>query len=147
MNSKLKIVIIVIALLTQACDNCETTYRKEIGVGYVFIYDTSNNISYPVVGAKVIVENMYNTSGLFGKTQIVAEQSYITDADGLYQVRFVEKGCFEKSNNDKEMVYCNTYVFHYEQKRVLGLIGISANDIENNAKNNALKLDTIKLYK
>jgi len=95
-----------------ACgDNCgKTTYRPEVGVGFVFMYDADGNASYPVAGAKITVESIYKSGGgLFGKTWIVAEESFTTDAEGRYQVRFVEKGCWTDKDGDKEMVYCNLY--------------------------------------
>ena len=116
---KLILTITSIALIFVACgDNCgKTTYRPEVGVGFVFRYDTINNTSYPVAGATVIVENVYWTPGMYGADLTLAEESYTTDAEGRYQVRFVERGCWTKSNGDKEVIYCNTYVFHYEKKK------------------------------
>ncbi len=103
----------------------KTTYRKEIGVGYVFMYDTINNTSYPVAGAKIIVSNKYSESGLFGKKIYVAEESYTTDAEGYYQVRFIERGCYTYPDGKKEMVYCNTYYFFPPFESSLGVSDVS----------------------
>ena len=131
-----------------ACgDNCgKTTYRPEVGVGYVFKETDSGLI--PVAGATVTVSNMYREFGLFGKSWVISEESYTTDTEGRYQVRFVEKGCYTKHDGSKEMVHCNGYEFYYEtwinngSKR---MFGFSTEKIENNAQNNILMLDTLKL--
>ena len=141
---KLTLILIFIAIALTACSGCEEpcdrnpTYRKEVGVGYVFAYD-SEGVLHPVEEATVTVDNVYRTPGLFGKHAIVAVEHYITDAEGRYQVRFVEKGCF-----NKEMVYCNTYLFspHFENS-----LGVTAEGIDIRAKDNILTLDTIKLHK
>ena len=141
-----KIVIIVIALLTQGCgDDCgKTTYRPEVGVGYVFMYDTSNNTSYPIVGAAVTVDNIYWTPGLYGANYSAAKENFYTDAEGRYQVRFVYKKCIIYPDGKTEEIFCNTYKFyslgHY-------IIGFGENYISKNTQNNILILDTIKLYK
>jgi hypothetical protein len=143
---KIYITILLLLFLCTACDECgKTTYRPELGIGYVFMYDTNNDISFPVAGATVIVENMYWTQGLFGKTRSVAEESYITDVEGRYQVRFVEKGCYTYPDGKKEMIHCNTYVFHYEKKQITGIIGLNVDSIKNYAINNIFLLDTIKI--
>ena len=60
-----KLIPLLLALLIfSACDKCEKTYRTEIGVGYVFMYDTINNTSSPVEGAKIFVRSEYVTFGL-----------------------------------------------------------------------------------
>ena len=69
----------------------------------------------------------------------MAEQSYITNAEGSSQVRFVEKGCY-----NEEEIYCNLYEYYWKNKRIFGL---DPKYIEINAQNNILILDTIKLYK
>jgi hypothetical protein len=132
------IVIILIALLTQACDNCNTKYRPEIGIGYVFMYDTNNNISYPVKGAKITVSNSYRAGGLKGTYKRVAFETYATDAEGRYQIRFIEKGC-----SNGEDVYCNLYGISCENKTFFGFY---TEKIEINVQNNIFMLDTIKLY-
>ena len=123
MKKTIILLITTIMLLTQVCKEEEkcvpTTYRPEIGIGYVFMYDTSNNVSYPVANASITVENLYWTPGMYGKNCSVAEEFYRTDADGRYQVRFIEKGCFTYYDGTKKMIYCNTYVFHYEKKKSL----------------------------
>ena len=70
-----------------ACDDCgKTTYRKEVGVGYVFRYDTINNISYPVEGSTVTVESFYETYGLYGKKYSPsAEKTYTEVFDSIYR--------------------------------------------------------------
>jgi hypothetical protein len=142
-NTIILLITATIMLISQACgDDCgKTTYRKELGIGYVFMYDTSNNVSYPVEGVTVIVDNIYDTPGLFGKNHSVAEESYTTDAEGRYQVRFIEKGCFTYPDGTKEMNYCNLYRFYCNGKKKFGFY------IENNVQNNIITLDTIKLYK
>jgi len=139
-KAKLILTITVITLILTGCSGCDEcaglpTYRKEVGVGYVFKDDS------PVEGAIITVKSIYSTSGLFGKTWIVAEESFITDAEGRYQVRFVEKGCYTKHNGDKEMVYCNLYRLYCNGKRIIGFYG---GYINNNSQNNILILDTIK---
>ena len=134
------LLITIIALLTQACDDCgKTTYRKEVGVGYVFMYDTNKNISYPVEGAKVSVQNIYSEQGFKGIFKRVAIETYITDAKGRYQVRFVEKGCY-----DKEEIYCNGYDLYFQSECIFRL---HRSNIVNHSQNNVFILDTIKLYK
>jgi len=143
---KLILKITALALAFVACgNNCgKTTYRPEVGVGYVFMYDAEGNVLHPVEGATIIVANRYWTPGMFGKSFTVTEEYYTTDAEGRYQVRFVEKGCF-----DKEMVYCNSYLFYYEEIAYTSscIFGLNINDIKNTAIHNILFLDTIKLYK
>jgi len=136
--------IITLAFFCMACgDNCEkTTYRPEVGVGFVFKETDSGLI--PVKGAKITVENRYWTPGMYGASLTVVEESYTTNAEGRYQVRFVERGCWTKSNGDKEMMYCNLYDFWCENKNVFGFF---TKKIENFAQNNILILDTIKIIK
>ena len=38
----------------------------------------------------------------------MTDEYYTTEAEGRYQVRFVEKACY-----DKEMVYCNSFIQLY----------------------------------
>ena len=122
-----------------ACgDNCrKTTYRPEIGVGYVFKETDSGVV--PVAGATVIVKSRYWTSGMYGKNFTVTEESFITDAEGRYQARFVEKACY-----DKEMIYCNLYSFSCRDKTFFAFF---KEKIEENVKDNIFLIDTIKLYK
>ena len=103
-----------------SCDDCACsdalTYRKEVGIGYV--YKETDSGLVPVKGAEITLKQGYWEGSLKGSKNItLASDIYITNAEGKYQVRFVEKGCFEKSNGDKEVIYCNTYVFHYEKKK------------------------------
>ena len=107
-KAKLILTITVITLILTGCSGCDEcaglpTYRKEVGVGYVFKDDS------PVEGARITVKSIYNTSGLFGKTWVVAEESYFSDADGRYEVRYVEKGCYTRPNGNKEVVYPNEH--------------------------------------
>jgi len=137
---KLILTITSIALIFVACgDNCgKTTYRPEVGVGFVFQESDSGLI--PVAGAKVTVQSIWwSGGGLGGKTWIVAEESFITDAEGRYQARFVEKGCWTDKDGNKEMVYCNTYLFHYEGKPLYNF-GYLIDE-----QNNRFIIDTIKL--
>ena len=151
-NQKTRIILMltfIAIVLTgcMGCDNCgKTTYRPEIGVGFVFKETDSGLV--PVAGATVTVSNIYQEFGLFGKKWIVAEESYNTDIDGRYQVRFVEKGCYTKNDGSKEMVHCNGYDFYYEiwiNNGTKRMFGFSTEKIENNAQNNILMLDTLKL--
>jgi len=141
---KLTLISISIAIALTACSGCEEpcdrnpTYRKEVGVGYVFAYD-SEGVLHPVEGANITVENKKWTPGMFGSNFSVGKEHFYTDAEGRYQVRFVEKGCFENSNGRKEMVYCNTYHFIYNGKNIYG-IGYTME-----AQNNVKIIDTIKI--
>ena len=136
------LLLLCLLFICSACgDDCSKTYRPEIGVGYVFMYDTINNIAYPVEVAKVTVKNIYKTFGLLGKTIDLETNTYATNAEGRYQVRFVEKGCV----SDEE-TYCNIYEFSCNNENVFGF-GFGPKYIENNALNNVFLLDTIKLYK
>ncbi|MCL2311723.1 MAG: carboxypeptidase-like regulatory domain-containing protein [Firmicutes bacterium] len=144
---KLILKIIALAFVCMACgDNCgKTTYRPEVGVGFVFMYDADGNALHPVAYAKVTVESKWwSGGGLFGKTWIVAEESFITDAEGRYQVRFVERGCYTKHDGDKEMVYCNLYEFYCNLANGVP-IRLSDVSIKNKSKDNILLLDTIKI--
>jgi hypothetical protein len=124
------------------CSNIKTTYLSTIGVGYVFMYETNNNTSYPVEGAKINVNNICKTFGLFGKSTYLAIETYTTNAEGLYQVRFLEKGCPNgKYGLDED---CNLYNFYCNGKDVFGFF---VEKITINAQNNIFMLDTIKLYK
>ena len=139
-NLKILILLLSAFFVCVACDDCgcsdSITYRPEIGVGYVFMYDSEGNVLHPVEGAKVTVKSIYETPGMFGKFWEVAEESCVTDAEGRYQARFAEKACYEK-----EMVYCNTYLFLCEGKYYYGIGYIL------DAQNNIKIVDTIKLYK
>ena len=101
------------------------------------MYDSTD--CYPVEGAKVAVENIYRSGGLKGTFKIVAKETYTTNAEGRYQVHFVEKGCVLD-----EKIHCNLYSFYYENK---WFFGFYTEYINNYAQNNILVLDTIKLYK
>jgi hypothetical protein len=143
MKKILILTITIVAFINVACDECgKTTYRPEIGVGYVFMYDADGNVLHPVAGTTVTVNSIYSTSGLAGKTWIVAEESFITDAEGRYQVRFVERGCYTNKYDNIEMVFCNTYRIYYNNKRFLGF---TEKYIYDNVQYNILFLDTIKL--
>ena len=149
MKKTIILLITTIMLLTQVCKEEEkcvpTTYRPEIGIGYVFMYDSINNISYPVEGAVVIMENWDWKPGMYSKRTLVSEERYITNAEGRYQARFIEKVCTVNGRLKKE-ISCNTYVFHYEKKKITGILGYSIVDIKNDSKNGVFILDTIKLY-
>jgi len=134
---KIKIcILLLLAFLCMACDDCgKTTYRKEIGVGYVFQETDSGLV--PVKGAKITLKNVYTELGLKGKYIIVVQESYTTDANGHYQVRFVEKGC-----SNGEEIHCNAYDFLCNNKF---LFGFYTEYIKNNSQNNILLLDTIKI--
>ena len=145
MNRLILFFVMFLGINITACDsdNCgKTTYRPEIGVGYVFMYDAEGNVLHPVAGATVIVDNLYWTPGMYGADLSVAKESYITDAEGRYQVNFIERKCHTFSNGKKEMIYCNTYTFDCKNKLFFGL---NVADVKNNAQNNVLLLDTIKL--
>jgi len=138
---KLILTITALAFFCVACgDNCsKTTYRPEVGVGFVFRYDTINNTSYPVAGAKITVESKYWEPGMYGADLTVAEETFTTNAEGRYQVRFVERGCWTNSAGRSQMVYCNAYDIYCNNKYIIGYLGI------HNAQNNIKKIDTIKL--
>ena len=122
-------------------DDCKTTYLPEVGIGYVFMYDTTNNTSYPVEGAKVTVDNIYRSYGLSGKIISLAINTYTTNAEGLYQVRFVEKRTCDAGALEWE---CNRYWFVCDETRFT----VFAGTIQmNNNQDNIFMLDTIKLYK
>ncbi len=138
--------ITILAFFCMACvyeeeQKCNEplTYRPEIGIGYVFQETDSGLV--PVAGAKITVENVRSEGGLKGKTIYLAKKTYTTDADGCYQVKFVEKGC-----HNNTMVYCNLYRFYYENNS-FRTFGFYDEYIDINAQNNILMLDTIKLYK
>jgi len=136
---KLILKITALALVFMACgNNCgKTTYRPEIGIGYVFKETDSGLV--PVAGATVTVYSVYREFGLFGKDWIVAEESFITDVEGRYQARFVEKGCYTKHDGRKEMVHCNFYRFYCGNNWYYGILQLD------NAIDNMFLLDTIKL--
>ena len=136
LKNKIQMLLLLCVFCASCGDDCKTTYRPEVGIGFVFMYDTNNNTSYPVEGAKITVKNIYKTFGLLGKTIDLATNTYTTDTEGKYQVRFLEKGCSEG-----EEVYCNLYRFYYENKLFFGFYGITS--VQDNVK----KIDTIKLYK
>ena len=136
---KIKIcILLLLAFLCVACDNCETTYRKEVGVGYVFRYDSTG--CYPVAGAKITVEHIHWDVSLKGnKTKTVASATYTTNAEGQYQVRFVEKGCY-----NGEEIYCDVYKFYCNNEEVFGF-GIGSKYIEIHAQDNIFKFDNITI--
>ena len=140
---KLILKIIALAFVCMACgDNCsKTTYRPEIGVGFVFMYDSAGNALHPVAGAKVTVKSRYWESGKGGASITVSEESYTTNAEGRYQVRFVERGCWTNSAGRSQMIYCNLYRFYCNNKYIFGYF-----DIWYSAKDNVFFMDTIKLY-
>ena len=142
---KLILKITALAFFCIACgDNCgKTTYRPEIGVGYVF-QETDSGF-YPVAGATVTVQSIYMTGGMFGKFKELPAESFITDTDGRYQVRFVERGCWTNSNGEKEMIYCNLYVFYCRLLITGEPFRHNDTSIKNNSQNNILLLDTIKI--
>ena len=70
MNRLILLCVIFLGINITACDsnNCrKTTYRPEVGVGFVFMYDAEGNVLHPVAGATVTVKSIYSTPGLFGK--------------------------------------------------------------------------------
>jgi len=140
--------VIFLGINITACDsnNCgKTTYRPEVGVGYVFRYDADGNALHPIEGATITVKSIYTTPGMFGKFQELPEESFITDADGRYQVRFVERGCWTNSKGKKETIYCNLYVFYCRLLITGEPFRHNDTSIKNNSQNNILLLDTIKI--
>jgi len=137
---KLILKITSIALAFVACgDNCgKTTYRPEIGVGYVFKETDSGLV--PVKGAKITVNHIHWDVSLKGnKTKTVASATYTTNAEGQYQVRFVEKGCY-----NGEEIYCDVYKFYCNNEEVFGF-GIGSKYIEIHAQDNIFKFDNITI--
>jgi len=125
-----------------ACgDNCgKTTYRPEIGVGFVFMYDSEGNALHPVAGAKVTVESTWWEPGMYGADLTVAEETFTTNAEGRYQARFVERGCWTNSAGRSQMVHCNKYRFCYEGIRLYNFGYLI------DKQGNRFIIDTIKLY-
>ena len=145
---KIKIcILLLLAFFCMACreeEKCDEpiTYRPEIGVGYVFRETDSG--CYPVANAVVTVDNVDWRPGLGGWNRTLVTESYKTDAEGCYQVRFVKKICTVYVNGTKDYRYCNLYGFYYDNKNVFGF---TEKKIDNNAQNNILILDTITIKK
>ncbi len=143
---KIKIcILLLLAFFCMACreeEKCDEpiTYRPEIGVGYVFRETDSG--CYPVANAVVTVDNVDWRPGLGGWNRTLVTESYKTDAEGCYQVRFVKKICTVYVNGTKDYRYCNLYRFYCEGKKVPG---VDKTIIDNYAINGVLILNTIKV--
>ena len=138
---------ITIMLLTQACKEEEKyddiTYYDVIGEGYVFMYDTNNNISYPVESAEIIVRTKLDApKDILGRS-VTVKESYFTDATGKYKVRFIKRTY--KSNAEScwfsQLNYYNYVVFYSSGVHW----HLDIEEVKNT--NNTIVLDTIKLYK
>jgi hypothetical protein len=136
---KILVALLSIALICTACDReneyKDIIYYKAIGVGYVFTCDSKS--CYPLQGAKVNVTAHNGTGGLFGISYPVTE-TYTTDAQGCYKVRFVKSVSGETYIPGKGVFYTHTYFFKCENE-------IFTLDVEN-VKNvqGIILLDTIK---
>ena len=136
-RTRIILMLTIITFALTACTGCEEqcdknpTYRPEVGIGYVFRYDSTG--CYPVAGARITVDNKYWTHGMYGADYSVGKEYFYTDADGRYQVRYIEKKCITFSDGRKEMVYCNEY-------------DIYCNGIYIKTTGGRENLDTIKLY-
>ena len=136
MNSKLKIVIIVIALFSQACEDYDDiTYYNVVGEGYVFAYD-SVGVLHPIEGAKIQVgtslEN--NPGGIFGNSPEFG--NYTTGKTGKYTIKFIKRTKHENAINYR--IYVD--YLHYTKD-----FRIDVSEVKSAKK--ILKLDTIKFYK
>jgi len=151
-KQKITLTIIFCAVVFTACPQPQepecgpTTYRPEIGIGFVFQETDSGLV--PVEGATVIVANRYWTPGMYGADLTVEDEFYITDAEGCYQVRFLEKKCYTFPAGNKRTIHCNTYLFYYEEKTPTAssiTFGLNIDKIKNAAVGNIFLLDTIKI--
>jgi len=92
----LVLVLIVFGLTATNCKREEkedyyAAYYDAIGEGYVFMCDFVGNIMYPVQGLTITVTTWIdkNTDIIFSLPTI--EETYTTDANGRYQVRFIKR--------------------------------------------------------
>lgn len=145
---KLKKHISILTLLLNIlfiCTACEekyddVTYYKTIGVGYVFIYDSTGNLQ-PVQGA-IEVTTSLDGWGLFGPPTF--KEVFTIDKTGRYQVRFVKRTqlldatlySFEFNRLDLGSNYATSDFFPQ----------FSPDDIVNAPKNVVL-IDTMKFFK
>jgi len=146
MKNLKKYIPILLILLSNIfiCATCKENEYKDviyysiIGKGYVFMCDSIG--CHPKQGANVILTTCNGTGGLFGVSHPVTE-TYITDAKGYYQVRFIKSvpgGTFVPGT---KVFYTNSYHFECENQ----YFTLSVEDVKN-AQNNTVVLDTIKLY-
>ena len=138
--------IIILAFLCMACveeEKCDEpiTYRPEIGIGYVFQETDSGLV--PVAGAKITVEHRYWKGGMYfggyNPNKTLATETYTTNAEGCYQMRFVEKICTIYVSGAKDEIYCNSYLFYYDNNPLYGF------GYKIDAQNNIFIIDTIKI--
>lgn len=92
MKKTLPITLLLVMVLFLSCDKIyeKKTYYKTIGEGYV--YDGTNNI--PLKGATVTIYSCFPDYGWFGPE--TAEETFTTDTNGYYQIRFIKRTHNEK---------------------------------------------------
>jgi len=96
-NMKLILLAITAVLLTATCkkeiddQGNKVTYYKTIGEGYIVERDNNK----PIEGVKIVVTSFtcIGCGGMlyFGKPGLSTEETFITDENGYYQIRFAKK--------------------------------------------------------
>ena len=94
LNIKLSLLLLSILFTSMSCKEKEkepdTTYYDVVGVGYVFMCDSLDNLLYPIQGAEgKIITTLEGRTGNF--IQPDPKEFFISDAIGKYQVRFIKR--------------------------------------------------------
>ena len=76
--------------MSMSCEKEKVTYYKTVGIGYIFAYDTMENLLCPLEGVEVSVRTSFDerTDSFFDTTQ---KDFFFSDATGKYQVRFIKQ--------------------------------------------------------
>jgi hypothetical protein len=145
MKTTTKIISLLLLLSTVfiSCEKDKITYYKAIGEGYVFAYDTMNNLLYPLEGVEVSVLTSFDERrGNFLESEPI--EYFFSDAIGKYQVRFIK----QKQNwGNADRYDFHIYYYVYINGKWLGnatnfTIGV---DKVKNAQH-TIELDTFKVY-
>ncbi|MDR2927184.1 MAG: hypothetical protein LBV41_03115 [Cytophagaceae bacterium] len=120
------------------------TYYEATGIGYVFVYDSADNVLYPVKGATIDVTAGLDcgySAGMFGPSS--PKDTLYTDATGKYQVRFI-----------KRTKRCDVWQYFFHLTRIPGVkheysvwdrdFTLSVDTVKNTQ--GIIELDTLKLY-
>ena len=149
MKTQHSILTAILALFFFSCEKIyeHKTYYDVIGAGY--IYDGTNNV--PLKGASITVYSGFSGGELIGTP--TAEETYYTNANGYYEIRFIKR-----THNDKVAKYTfrvdysspsppPPYWYKEIQDGKFPYISFSDADIKQmQKKGKNLLFDTIKYY-
>jgi len=142
-STALLLLLVGISFVCMTCEKEEPkpkepdiTYYDVIGEGYVFAYDITGNLLYPLEGVEITV-----LTSREGRTSNFLDpdphELFFSDSIGKYQVRFIKR--YKGVDASRYRLFARYYSDHWS-----GIFPLAV-DVVKNAQH-TLELDTFKVY-